>query len=30
MTENIIAALERSGIAVKRDIDPATGEKMDG
>ena len=30
MTENIIAALERSGITVKRDIDPVTGEKIDG
>ncbi|MBT7369293.1 MAG: hypothetical protein HN816_01520 [Gammaproteobacteria bacterium] len=29
MKENIIAALERSGIAVKRDIDPVTGEKID-
>jgi hypothetical protein len=28
MTENIIAALERSGITVKRDIDPVTGEKI--
>jgi hypothetical protein len=28
MTENIIAALERSGIKVKRDIDPVTGEKI--
>jgi hypothetical protein len=28
MTENIIAALERSGISVKRDIDPVTGEKI--
>jgi hypothetical protein len=28
--ENIIAALERSGISVKRDIDPVTGEKIDG
>lgn len=28
MTENIIAALERSGIRVKRDIDPVTGEKI--
>jgi hypothetical protein len=27
MTENIIAALARSGITVKRDIDPVTGEK---
>jgi hypothetical protein len=30
MTENIIAALELSGIRVKRDIDPVTGEKIDG
>ena len=29
MTENIIAALERSGISVNRDIDPVTGEKID-
>ena len=29
MTENIIAALARSGITVKRDIDPVTGEKID-
>jgi hypothetical protein len=29
MTENIIVALERSGISVKRDIDPVTGEKID-
>jgi hypothetical protein len=28
MTENIIAALARSGIIVKRDIDPVTGEKI--
>ena len=28
MTENIIAALERSGITVIRDIDPVTGEKI--
>jgi hypothetical protein len=29
MKENIIAALERSGISVNRDIDPVTGEKID-
>jgi len=28
MTENIIAALERSGITVKRDIDPTSEEKI--
>ena len=30
MKENIIAALARSGIAVKRNIDRVTGEKTDG
>jgi hypothetical protein len=30
MKENIIAALERSGISVKRDIDRVNGEKNDG